>query len=141
MPQALLKAPGHKLPVFFDLNVVQAKRRGPIMKTSYLQGKVMRNRINMAILMGAVFLGPCVYAETIVIPLGQQSAEKSGIERPHRGQLKTSVEQSFGSPRSTQGPVGDPPITAWEYEDFWVYFEYDHVLHTVLKRQPQAAAE
>jgi len=41
------------------------------------------------------------------------------------------VLAEFGEPNSRKGPVGDPPITVWDYGNFKVYFEYDTVLHTV----------
>lgn len=54
--------------------------------------------------------------------------------RPARGMTQASVESKFGSPASVKAPVGDPPITRWEYTDFVVFFEYDRVIHAVLKR-------
>ena len=47
---------------------------------------------------------------------------------------QTSVQSKFGSPTSARSPVGNPPITRWEYQDFIVYFEYDKVIHAVTKR-------
>jgi hypothetical protein len=46
-----------------------------------------------------------------------------------------SVESTFGAPEAKVAPVGDPPIARWEYKDFVVFFEYDRVIHTVVKRQ------
>ncbi len=43
-----------------------------------------------------------------------------------------SVEEKFGAPESIKGPVGEPPISVWEYSGYSVYFEYDLVIHTVL---------
>jgi len=54
--------------------------------------------------------------------------------RPTRGMTQTSVESKYGSPSSAKAPVGDPPITRWEYTDFVVFFEHDRVIHAVLKR-------
>ncbi len=54
--------------------------------------------------------------------------------RPTRGTTQASVESKYGSPTSVTAPVGDPPITRWEYTDFVVFFEYDRVIHAVLKR-------
>ena len=53
---------------------------------------------------------------------------------PASGVSQESVEAAFGSPLSKKEPVGDPPISSWEYEGFVVYFEADKVLHTVAKR-------
>ena len=73
------------------------------------------------------------FAETVRVPIGQQA----DISKPRTGINKASVEAQFGEPVSKQGPVGDPPITSWEYADFVVYFEYDHVIHSVAKHRPQ----
>jgi hypothetical protein len=31
------------------------------------------------------------------------------------------------------GPVGEPPITRWDYDKFVVVFEYNRVIHSVTK--------
>ena len=54
--------------------------------------------------------------------------------RPVRGTTQSQVEARFGSPVSKKAAVGDPPISRWEYARFTVYFEYDRVIHAVLKR-------
>ena len=54
--------------------------------------------------------------------------------RPTRGMTQASVEAKFGAPAAVKAPVGDPPITRWEYADFVVFFEYDKVIHAVRKR-------
>jgi hypothetical protein len=54
--------------------------------------------------------------------------------RPTRGMTQASVQSKFGSPSAVKAPVGDPPITRWEYSNFIVYFEHDKVIHAVLKR-------
>ena len=43
-----------------------------------------------------------------------------------------SVERRFGTPESVRGPVGEPPITRWQYPRFEVVFEDDRVIHTVI---------
>lgn len=53
---------------------------------------------------------------------------------PTRGMTMAQVEQSHGAPNARRAPVGNPPITRWEYSDFVVYFEYRHVIHAVTKR-------
>jgi hypothetical protein len=75
-----------------------------------------------------------VAADEVVIPVGQQAAEKQAIERPTVGVTKDTVRERFGDPAEWNDPVGDPPISSWEYQDFIVYFEHDLVLHSVLKR-------
>jgi hypothetical protein len=41
------------------------------------------------------------------------------------------VEAAFGAPASRVPAVGNPPISRWEYPGFVVFFENDHVIHTV----------
>jgi hypothetical protein len=54
--------------------------------------------------------------------------------RPTRGMTQATVEARYGAPQKTDAAVGDPPISKWYYEKFVVYFEYDKVIHAVLKR-------
>lgn len=54
--------------------------------------------------------------------------------RPTRGMTQAAVESKYGAPATVKAPVGDPPITRWEYSNFVVYFEYDKVIHAVRKR-------
>ncbi len=72
-------------------------------------------------------------AEVIKVPVSKQAGDKQYIERPQRGLLKEQVRAKFGSPLSIVDPVGSPPISAWEYADYKVFFEYDRVLHSVIK--------
>lgn len=75
-----------------------------------------------------------VHAEKIGI--SYQGEPSKHVDLPRKGETMTSVEQRFGSPQARKEPVGSPPITVWEYAEFSVYFEYNHVLHTVLKPSP-----
>ena len=82
-------------------------------------------------------LCPAGMAETVKVPVGQQGTGLQGIVIPKRGILKSAVVARFGEPLSKSTPVGDPPITYWNYEDYTVYFEYDRVLDTVLNYTDQ----
>ena len=62
----------------------------------------------------------------------QSTFEQPG--KPTRGMSQERVQANFGAPLSTREPIGDPPITRWEYADFVVFFEYDKVIHAVTKR-------
>ena len=55
------------------------------------------------------------------------------MDVPENGLKKTDVEARFGTPSVRHDAVGNPPISRWDYDDYYVYFEYDLVLHTVLK--------
>jgi len=56
---------------------------------------------------------------------------------PSRGRSMHSVEATYGSPITKHAPVPaigtqkNPPITRWDYSEFSVFFEYDHVVHAV----------
>lgn len=78
-------------------------------------------------------------AQIIKVPVGQQTAAHQA-ELPRSGQSKQSVAQEFGEPISKTAAVGTPPISRWTYEKFFVYFEYDHVVHAVFKIQPKGEA-
>ena len=70
-----------------------------------------------------------IHADTLTLgPIGPAAAG------PQRGASMADVEAKIGPPKSTSGPVGDPPITVWYYPSFNVYFEYDRVLHSVEPR-------
>lgn len=79
---------------------------------------------------GNTWLALPAAAEAVAIPLGQQG--KDTVQRPTNGTNKLQVEAVFGEPLSKHGPVGEPPISYWEYPNYTVYFEGDLVLHSVL---------
>ena len=58
-----------------------------------------------------------------------------GVLRPERGARQDKVRAQFGEPLRIVGPVGDPPITRWEYDRFTVVFEHQYVLHSVVHRE------
>ena len=58
----------------------------------------------------------------------------SDVDRPARGMTQSKVESKLGTPSSREAAVGDPPISRWDYPGFVVYFEYDKVIHAVVKR-------
>jgi len=88
--------------------------------------------ILMSLLALAGMPGAAVQADTLLIEgIGQPAAEP----RPGRGMSMDRVSAGWGQPSSTSGPVGQPPITRWEYADFVVFFEHSHVIHAVARRQ------
>lgn len=72
-------------------------------------------------------------ADTLLVDAVKNSDTTAG-ERPSRGMSMKSVEARFGAPANRQPAVGQPPITRWDYADYSVYFEYQHVIHAVQKR-------
>jgi hypothetical protein len=87
------------------------------------------------------FLLTFALAAPLLQPAGPAAADKLVIEnvaagaaageRPARGSSMARVESRFGAPATRSGPVGQPPITRWDYPDFVVFFEYEHVVHAV----------
>jgi hypothetical protein len=78
-----------------------------------------------------------------LLPIGTVSADVLLIEEvrqadrmdlPTNGMNQSQVRERFGAPAQTNAPVGDPPITRWDYDGWSVYFEYDLVLFTVLHK-------
>ncbi|WP_043310057.1 hypothetical protein [Pseudomonas sp. ML96] len=89
-------------------------------------------RLSRALLF-TLLLSPLVQAETIEIPVGQQGDAVANL--PQKGESKRSVLERFGLADEEHPPVGKPPITRWDYRSFSVYFEYDHVINSVLHHQ------
>jgi hypothetical protein len=68
------------------------------------------------------------------LEMAAQPAVSATVATPARGQSMAQVERQYGAPTERFAPVGDPPITRWVYPTMIVYFEYDHVVHTVALR-------
>jgi hypothetical protein len=74
-------------------------------------------------------------ADTLQMGDSEAAAGFDAAGKPSRGMTQARVESNFGTPSSRQSPVGDPPITRWDYAEFAVFFEYDRVIHAVSKRR------
>jgi len=92
----------------------------------------MKARIALFALAAGLMLGGPVHADTLRIDEADKAVESEST-RPERGMTMKRVETRFGAPTASRPAIGDPPITAWEYGDFMVYFEYDRVIHSVDK--------
>jgi len=68
-------------------------------------------------------------ADTLLVESVQSTID---VSRPERGMTMQQVVQDWGEPQRRVGPVGDPPISHWIYDDFVVYFEGNRVLHAVV---------
>lgn len=95
----------------------------------------MINKSLIALLFAVFVLGfhSRAFSEQIIVPVGSQGASKAAMERPRNGINKDAVAAKFGEPTAKKSAVGDPPISSWEYDQYIVFFEYDRVLHSVLK--------
>ncbi len=58
---------------------------------------------------------------------------------PTKGMTMDKVAQIHGQPRTVRDAIGDPPITRWVYDEYTVYFEHKHVIHSVITRDDIAA--
>jgi hypothetical protein len=70
------------------------------------------------------------------------AVKQSDVNTPSRGMTMSQVASKFGEPATKVPAVGKPPISRWEYPGFVVYFEHDHVIHSVVSggaSEPPAA--
>ena len=77
--------------------------------------------------------GFCACAEADVVAVENGIAIKeSSVATPSRGMTMDQVSSKFGAPVTKVPAVGSPPISRWEYPGFVVYFEAEHVIHSVV---------
>lgn len=62
---------------------------------------------------------------------------RADIDLPPRGTTMQQVLARYGPPLEKHAPVGEPPITRWDYRDFSMFFEYDLFLHAVVPGDPE----
>ncbi len=84
----------------------------------------------LAILAG--FSVPAVLSADVL--LIEEVRQAGSMDVPVNGMTKADVRTRYGDPAETHAPVGDPPITRWDYGQWSVYFEYDLVLFTVVHK-------
>lgn len=65
------------------------------------------------------------------------------LDLPQRGTHATTVLKRFGEPLTRHSPIGQPPISRWDYPGFSVFFEYELALHSVVIKngEPPVPAE
>ena len=83
------------------------------------------------LLLAAVLLSGLAGAETIAIDNGI-AVRESDVATPARGMTMDQVATKFGAPVTKVPAVGKPPISRWQYPGFVVYFEHEHVIHSVV---------
>ena len=83
------------------------------------------------LLLAAVLASGLAGAETIAVDSGI-AVKESDVATPTRGMSMNQVATKFGAPVTKVPAVGKPPISRWEYPGFVVYFEADHVIHSVV---------
>ena len=93
----------------------------------------MTRMVLTLMLAAAAFLAPSTIVNADVL-LIEEVRQAENMQLPANGMHKDDVRSQFGAPAQAHSPVGDPPISRWDYEHWSVYFEYDLVLFTVLKK-------
>ncbi len=91
----------------------------------------MKNILKPLLFVFSTTLACVAMAEEVAVPVGQQGADQNA-PRPKSGLSMDQVNNKFGTPKQTLPAVGNPPITRWIYDTYTVYFENDHVIHSVL---------
>lgn len=67
-------------------------------------------------------------------PRATESAGPAPAEAPRGSMTMAAVRAAKGDPVREMAPVGDPPITRWQYPGYVVYFENDRVITSVAGR-------
>lgn len=70
-----------------------------------------------------------IYADVLIIDRVNTIQD---FDVPQRGITKEQVLQQFGEPENKKAPVGEPPISVWQYPKFSVYFERNWVINSVV---------
>lgn len=77
------------------------------------------------------------WADDVALRSGSAATENTTpaapVNAPARGITMNKVEAQFGTPTERHPAVGNPPITRWDYPGFSVFFERDHVIHSVVR--------
>jgi len=88
-------------------------------------------------LFGLAFLGSANAAQDTSVLMIDKIKQSQTIAVPNRGLTMDEVRASFGEPSNIKGPVGQPPITVWEYPDYNVYLEQQYVIDSVVHFKPK----
>ena len=91
------------------------------------------------LLLAAILCSGLAGAETIAVDNGI-AVKESDVATPTRGMTMDQVANKFGTPVTKVPAVGRPPISRWEYPGFVVYFEANHVIHSVVADSSGAAS-
>lgn len=96
----------------------------------------MARRLSALAAAALLAIAPAALADVLII----DKLEEAPPAMPDRGASMDRVQSHYGAPVAVTPPVGDPPITRWEYPQFIVYFEHSLVIHAVEKRDRAPAA-
>ena len=94
----------------------------------------MKTSLLSALTCLCLFVATIGVAEDVKIPVGTQTGSHQ-IATPTTGLSKAQVKSQYGEAQKENPAKGKPPISSWDYAEFTVYFENDHVIHSVIKPQ------
>lgn len=88
----------------------------------------------LALAAAPLLLPTPAHAETLRMKVQQEKH----YNMPKRGMTMAEVRREYGAPLKVLATRGgsskyQPPIHRWEYAKYIVYFEYSHVIHSVLR--------
>ncbi len=80
-------------------------------------------------------LGQAARADEVALPAGAatETPAAAPVATPARGVSMSKVENQYGQPTERHAAIGNPPITRWDYPGFSVFFEREHVIHSVVR--------
>ena len=99
-----------------------------------------RTLLISAVLAAGAGLAGLTHADIMAVDNGIAVKPADGVA-PSRGMTMAQVASKFGEPTTKVPAVGNPPISRWEYPGFVVYFERDHVIHSVVSASAAPAPE
>jgi outer membrane protein assembly factor BamE (lipoprotein component of BamABCDE complex) len=94
-------------------------------------GLSMKIYFNILLLLITVLFSGISYSDVLIIDRIKQA---QSFATPERGMTKNQVINQFGEPLLKKDPVGEPPITVWNYQKFTVYFERRWVINSVVNK-------
>lgn len=88
----------------------------------------------LALASAPLLLPTTAHAESLRVKVHQEQH----YNMPKRGMTMDQVKREYGAPLKVLATRGgsskhQPPIHRWEYSKYIVYFEYSHVIHSVLR--------
>ncbi|HVU80963.1 MAG TPA: hypothetical protein VHD89_03050 [Rhodanobacteraceae bacterium] len=88
----------------------------------------------LALASAPLLLPATAHAESLRVKVKQEQQ----YNMPRRGMTMDQVRREYGAPLKVLATRGgsskhQPPIHRWEYSKYIVYFEYSHVIHSVLR--------
>jgi hypothetical protein len=97
--------------------------------------------VTFALAAGALALpaqAEILQTQTQSVPLSAKVQQEQHMNLPTRGMTMDQVKREYGAPLKVLATRGgsskyQPPIHRWEYPKYIVYFEYKHVIHSVLR--------